>query len=67
MTPEQQRRERNRGFTAGLFALVLFTLLWVAAWEVFTDGIPTRAIVWWLAAWGVLALLGHPTSKGGGR
>lgn len=60
--PPAEQRAQNRGTAAGLFALAVFTLVWVAGWQVVTGDVPISAVVWWLAAWGTLALLGYPRS-----
>jgi len=58
--PAAEQRAQNRGTSSGILAVSALSLLWVAGWEILAGGIPTPAVVWWLAGWGLLGLLGRP-------
>lgn len=60
---EPVRTAHARGTASGLFFLAVTTLLWMGGWQIITGAVPTSAVVWWVAAWGFLALLGFPRSR----
>ena len=60
---DQAKRARTEGTAAGLFALSGASLGWVGGWDLVAGEVPTSAVVWWLVAWLVLALLGYPRGK----
>ena len=59
----RDRDQRTKGTAAGIVALSATSLTWVGGWHLFTGGVPTAAIVWWLVAWLALGLLGMPRGK----
>lgn len=51
---------KTKGTAAGMVCTAGLTLLWIGGWQLLASEIPTSAIVWPLAGFLVLGVVGMP-------